>query len=295
MVGAELLMHNLHTDAPLRLGGADSLVLSSAGLGWRGLSLEHQRLPAADTPDVYLPWHWLGVSLSGPRVLEDRSDGRWARHTLAPGEVTFRPAGLPGRAAWREPVDTLNVAIDPATVDTATGGREVQARATFGPDSVAHGLAMLLRAEAATGGAGGLLFADGLRTALAAHVVARYGAASRVQAPSVRPLSAAELARVRERIEVDLAGDLRLADLAAAVPLSPFYFTRAFRAATGQTPHAYVLELRLDAACSRLRRTPATVEEIARATGFADRGHLARRLRGRFGLSPSELRRLARR
>ncbi len=292
MSAAELLVHDVDTGAPVRLGGEDSVGLTSAGLGWRGLLLEQQRLEPAETPDGYLPWHVLGVHLSTTRVLEDRDDGRWVRRRLQPGDVTLRPAGLPGRAAWREPVEALNVALDPVELAEATGGGTIARRSAFGPDPVAHGLALALRAEVVAGGASGALFADGLRTALAAHLVARHGAPASTPR-AARPLTAAELCRVRECIEVDLTGELRLADLAAVVPLTPQHFARAFRAATGLTPHAYVVELRLQAACARLRRTTATVEEIARATGFADRGHLARRLRARHGLSPAAYRRQA--
>ena len=206
--------------------------------------------------------------------------------------MTLRPAGVPGRAAWREPVEALNVALDPVALAEATGGGTIAPRSAFGPDPVAHALALALRAEVAAGGPAGALFADGLRTALAAHLVARHGSAAPRRA---RPLTAAELCRVRECIEADLTGDLYLADLAAAVPLSPQHFARAFRAATGMTPHAYVIELRLQAASARLRCTTETVENIARATGFADRGHLARRLRARYGLNPAAFRRQARR
>jgi AraC-like DNA-binding protein len=89
--------------------------------------------------------------------------------------------------------------------------------------------------------------------------------------------------------------ELRLADLAAEIPLSPHHFARAFRAATGTTPHAYVVGQRLQAACTRLRRTTQNIEDVAQATGFTDRSHLAHHLRARHGLSPTAYRHQTRR
>src|SRR3712207_7743621 len=69
--------------------------------------------------------------------------------------------------------------------------------------------------------------------------------------------SARELAQVRGRIDADLSGDLRLADLAAAVALSPYHFSRLFTATTGRTPHQFVLHR--DRKSTRLNSSHANI------------------------------------
>lgn len=292
-MGDELLVHDVHTDAPVRLGGPDSVGLTSAGLGWTGVSLEQQQLESAETPDGYMPWHVIGLHLSPTRVLEDRDGARWVRRRLRRGDVTLRPAGVPARAAWCEPIATLSVALDPIAVAEATAGGTVTPQSAFGADPVAKAIVLSLRAAAGSSGGHEPLVIDGLRTALAAHLIARHGASATAAPTRARPLRAAELRRVRELIQSDLTAQLRLADLAAEVPMSPHQFARAFRASTGTTPHAYVIDQRLQAACARLRRTFDTTDAIARATGFTDRSHLARHLRARHALTPTAYRRQA--
>jgi AraC family transcriptional regulator len=49
-------------------------------------------------------------------------------------------------------------------------------------------------------------------------------------------------------MRANLSGNLDLATLAAETGYSRAHFLRTFRAATGQTPHRYLLELRLEKA-----------------------------------------------
>lgn len=58
----------------------------------------------------------------------------------------------------------------------------------------------------------------------------------------------------------------------------------------GQTPHAYILGLRLEAARKSLvdeRQGSKTITQLAYEFGFADAAHLSRAFHERFGMSPS--------
>ena len=78
---------------------------------------------------------------------------------------------------------------------------------------------------------------------------------------------------------------VRLHELAAAVGLSPCYFLRIFRHATGMPPHAYLNQMRLERARILLRAgEPAA--QVAAALGFADQSHLIRRFKSTFGVTP---------
>jgi len=289
MPPSEILIHDLATGDPVRLADAASVTVSSANAGWSGLAVEHQYLPPGEAPDGYIPWHLLSVQLSPPPVLEDYRDGRTHFVRLAPGDVVFRPGGVPARAAWNGTSEAINITLDPAVVaDEAASGARPPAQSHFGPDPVVRHLALALRADLASGSPGGRLFADGVRTALTAHVLTRYAGSRLAGGP--RRLTPAELARVRERIHADLTEDLRLADLAAAVPLSPYHFSRLFKATTGLTPHRYVMRCRAEAARALLARSHLGLDEIARRTGFADRAHLTRQFRRHFSTTPRAFR-----
>jgi AraC-like DNA-binding protein len=96
----------------------------------------------------------------------------------------------------------------------------------------------------------------------------------------------------REQLHDDLTADPGADALAqAAGAASRFQLARAFRAAYGTSPHAYLVQIRLLRARELLSRgePPATV---AAACGFADQSHLGRHFRRAYGLTPAAFRTL---
>ncbi len=93
------------------------------------------------------------------------------------------------------------------------------------------------------------------------------------------------IALMKERLADDLAAPLRLADLAAAVGLSPFHAARLFTQASGLPPHAFRNQVRLQRALGPLR-AGASVADVAAACGFTDQSHFTRHFRRMFGVPP---------
>ena len=71
--------------------------------------------------------------------------------------------------------------------------------------------------------------------------------------------------------------------------MSLFHFARAFRQATGCTPHQYVLEQRLCTARTLLHDPKLPIGEIASTIGFTH-SHLTAAFRRHMGMTPSEFR-----
>jgi AraC-like DNA-binding protein len=81
--------------------------------------------------------------------------------------------------------------------------------------------------------------------------------------------------------------DLSIADVAAALQVSPRCLQRAF-AGAGESPSAFLQAQRLERAASLLRDSGnGTMLDIAMATGFNDAAHFSRMFARRFGLPPS--------
>jgi AraC-like DNA-binding protein len=93
--------------------------------------------------------------------------------------------------------------------------------------------------------------------------------------------------RVREHVRERLDQRLTLVDLARACGLSRAYFSRRFRAATGEAPMRWLRDLRLATARHLLATTELTVEAVARQVGFGDRYQFSRMMRRRSGRPPS--------
>jgi AraC family transcriptional regulator len=89
----------------------------------------------------------------------------------------------------------------------------------------------------------------------------------------------------------DLSDDLSLDALARESGYSRAHFLRMFRAATGNTPHRYLKELRLEFARDRLATSADPIAEIALSAGFSSQSHLTTLFHARFGVTPAEFRR----
>jgi len=97
--------------------------------------------------------------------------------------------------------------------------------------------------------------------------------------------TAHRLAQVRARIDDEPAGSHPLADLAALAGLSRYQTLRGFARLTGFTPHAYLVQRRLDSA-RRLIREGTALADAAAGAGFADQSHMHRVFVARHGFTP---------
>lgn len=100
--------------------------------------------------------------------------------------------------------------------------------------------------------------------------------------------------KVRDYIDSHIAGRILVADLCALVRLSEAHFSRSFKCAFGQSPHAFVLRRRLEFAAQFMLQTDVPLCDIALRCGFADQAHFSKHFRKSNGLNPSAWRRTAR-
>lgn len=84
--------------------------------------------------------------------------------------------------------------------------------------------------------------------------------------------------------------NLRVGDLAARVHLSEVQFRKLFGRAIGTTPGGFIQRRRIDRACILLRTGDATVEQVARRTGFSDAPYFSRVFKSRTGTTPGRYR-----
>ncbi|MEJ1977757.1 MAG: AraC family ligand binding domain-containing protein [Acetobacteraceae bacterium] len=113
---------------------------------------------------------------------------------------------------------------------------------------------------------------------------------SRPARPAVAGPDARVARRARERLHDAMAEDIGADALArAAGAADRFQLARAFRAAYGTSPHAYLVQIRLLAA-RRLLADGERPAAVAMACGFADQSHLGRWFRRAYGLTPAAYR-----
>lgn len=226
----------------------------------------------------------IGVILSGV----EEFDYRGARHRAGMGNVVLvNPehvhtghAGEPGGWAYRMLYPSIEVLAGVATELTAERGTP------YFPEPVVshpHAAALLVTAHDAAEHGDDLASSTLIRTAFAAllrHHAARHPTDARPYGDD------RTVRRAREILHERLVAPPTLEDLAHAVDTRPFTLLRAFKAATGLPPHAYLNTLRVRRARGLLDSgmPPALV---AVDVGFTDQAHLTRHFKRMVGVPPA--------
>jgi AraC-like DNA-binding protein len=104
-------------------------------------------------------------------------------------------------------------------------------------------------------------------------------------APTVR-----HLLRAKDLADSRYAEPLGVDDLARAAGLSRAHFSREFRRAFGEPPHAYLLTRRMERAAALLRATDRSVADICVTVGLQSVGSFTTSFTRTFGKPPTAYR-----
>ena len=97
---------------------------------------------------------------------------------------------------------------------------------------------------------------------------------------------ARHLLRAKDLVDARYAEPLTVDDLAAAAGLSRAHFSREFRRAFGEPPHAYLLTRRLERAAALLRGTDRSVADVCLSVGLTSIGSFTTSFSRMYGVSP---------
>jgi AraC family transcriptional regulator len=208
------------------------------------------------------------------------------------------PAGSPIQWRWSGPKDSLHIFleldlvgrvaaeafdIDPArlTVPPLDGLDLPQLRATM----------WAVDAELTAGGAGGRLAAESLAHLLAVHLIRHVLAPRQSTRRRYGTLPLAKLRAVVAYVEEHLDAGPSLEQMAAVARLSPYYFVRQFKRATGLPPHQYVIARRVERA-KQLLQTGGdfSLAEVAARVGFSDQSQFCQHFKRLVGVTPGQFR-----
>ncbi len=231
--------------------------------------------------------------------LEEVGSPMWVREkgTRHPAGVPQRrsmsiiPAGsrVHGEAQRPQYLRHLLLCLDRPRVEEQFGGevdvdKALSLRLMYGDDRLMR-VMRLIAEECTTGGQVDRLFAEGLMLALLSSL-ALIGEHKPAADWSRSGLAPWQLRRAKEHLMENLARDVSLEELAAAVDLSKSHFSRGFRESTGHPPHRWLLSARIDKAKSLLLSSELSLAEIALEVGFADQSHFTRTFTKLVSVSP---------
>ena len=275
---------------------------SSHGRGWRGVLAERWQHSEGDLGEVMPRDTEVIVMLDGCLRVRRRGDGRLQQHHAVPGTVWLCPAGiredlihlygdiresvhiyLPALPLSKAALEELDV--DPARVRLRYDGGF--------RDPVIESIGRTMAAELQCSDPASGLLVETMATALGVYIVRNYSnlSATSVPLPAAKgALEGTRLARVLAYVEAHLEREIRLEDLAREACLSAFHFARSFKAAMGMSPHAFLLQRRLERARNLLQGTALSLAEVASASGFCSQAHLSTCFKRGTGVSPGVFR-----
>ena len=242
--------------------------------------------------------HILTMCLKYPHRFEIRHEvNRRASYIKPPGSLSLVPAGqCPALRAETE-FDLVVCAFDSALMSALDselerrpeGELRLQAKLQ---DPAAQQLMTLLIADANEGYTTERLYTEYLAQALAVRMLflGRGETKPQTNDRGTYGLPRHVLRRIIERMR-SFDSDLSLQALANESGYSRVHFVRMFRAATGSSPHNYLLNLKLERARELLKNPSLSLIDIALDCGFSSHSHMSRLFHKFVGATPSAFRR----
>jgi AraC family transcriptional regulator len=216
-------------------------------------------------------------------------DGR-RLYAKQPGTFSFVPVAVVPQMQAETPYKVLVCVIDPSLLsaveqelDRYPSG-DLHFRINFHDPALSQ-LMKLLHADATAGCQWEQLYREHLTHALALRVLSLKGTQA-TDTKRLSPLPYRTLRRVIERMN-ELGDSVTLEELAKESGYSRTHFLRMFQAATGRTPHNYLIHLRLERAQELIRKQTVSLVDVATACGYFSHSHMTRAFRKILGVTPS--------
>ena len=263
---------------------------------WDGITVEYGCLNAIGEFDFAMPKHAISVAFAPHDRVTWSVDGGTTQTTALPAGSVFIYSSRDFVWHQRErESEYINMMLDPQVLNQVASENglstpvKIEHRVIFPDPTILH-IAQLFKSEVNSGGLAGKLYTESLRNLLAVHLLRNYTGALEKPTLDDSPLNALKLNQVKDFIEERLAEDLSIADMAAVVHMSQFHFARAFKTATGESPHRYLTQRRMEQAKVLLSVTRLSVAEVAYRVGFYNTSHFTAQFRKATGTTPKAYR-----
>ncbi len=225
----------------------------------------------------------IGFSLKGAAI---------ARIPVADGQAMFCPRREWHNISWDERISVLAIRIPDSALMEAARERltdrslEIVPRRVVTDDRLTH-LLFALDAERARGYSAGKLFVDSVEAALANLLLTSFNTVAPRSIPRKGGMAPRVLRRVVEFMHANIDKQIGLKDLADCAGLSLSHFSFQFRASTNQSPHQYMLRLRVERSKELLADSRLSVLDVGLEVGFRNQQHFATVFRNSVGVPPS--------
>jgi AraC family transcriptional regulator len=194
--------------------------------------------------------------------------------------------------SWNKGISVLSIRIPDSPLMRAarerlTGRSDENVPKPLITDDRLRHLLFALDAERARGYSAGKLFVDCIETALVNILITSFNIFTPRSMHGKGGLAPQVLRRVVEFIHANIDKQIGLKDLADCAGLSVSHFSFRFRASTNQSPHQYMLRLRVERSKELLTDSRLSVLDVGLEVGFRNQQHFATVFRNSVGVPPS--------
>jgi AraC family transcriptional regulator len=240
--------------------------------------------------------HQIAIILDGTFTAETQTSTGCSRMAVrTAGHTCVSPSGQAYVLRSSEEMEYLSIYIEPSLLARAAADSSVPDRielieACGAADPLIRQIGMALKREGEAARPAGKLYAESLANLLTVHLLRHYTTQGDRAKPVLGGLSGHRLRRATDFINDNLERDLALAEIAEAVELSPFHFARAFKQATGLTPHQFLIKNRIERAKTLLTDHELPLVEVSYRAGFKNQSHFTTLFRRVTSLTPKAYR-----
>ena len=274
-----------------------AVTAASDNLGWNGVWLRGYRYGALDVVVPPVSDFTIVSYLRGATLMERRCEGAWTRTYCGPGDVSLLTRSQRSHWHWTEEIDVSHVYLSESLVSgicaevTDRSIADVRLQDVVKThDPIVTATVAAITGEARQQAFGSGLYVEAAATQLVVHLLRKYARVTFRERTGEGRLSPAQVRRMMDYIESRLHEQLSLETLAAVAGMGVWTFTRHFRESFGRTPHAYIIERRIDRARRLLVEGSLPIKEVASVCGFADQAHMTRLFRAHLHTTPATLR-----
>jgi AraC family transcriptional regulator len=266
--------------------------------GWKGMQAARYRKNVANGEfSGTTTMHMLVLTIQPAEKMDLRYEGVKRDIPLPQGSIAMVPAG--STVLWHRQgsIDTLFIYLEPSLValvaaesfDSDPTRTVVQPVAGLNVPELRSAM-LTVDAELRAGGLGGPLMAESLATILTVHLIRHTTGAHRLPLASADGvLPRRKLHTVIEYIMENLEGNPTLEQMASIARVSPYHFTRQFKATTGLPPYQYVIARRVERAQHLLRTDDElSLAEVALRAGFSDQSKFSFHFKRIVGVTPRQ-------
>ena len=213
---------------------------------------------------------------------------------LSVGEIALTNVGQQHTARGSN-VEFISIGISPALISElviemglARASSEITFLTSAATDEAITGMARKVAGEMEYEKPGHGAMLDALVRQLAIHLLRSHltvRKSAQIELSRAGPVDR-RLRRALEFMHDNFGRELAVEEIASAAYMSEFHFARLFKHITGQTPHIYLANLRIERARRLLSDTRLAISEIAATVGYQSQSHFTKVFKSITGVTP---------